>query len=649
MPLPSLLLLASAIAAAAFFLAGWLLVPRRAVPPPKLADAPAAPPATAPKQEVEQELEDLRRRLSVAEEERDQARAAEARLAEQEQTLARRLRVAEDANRDAFEREEKAAEAWAAELEAAKAGQKRHDQAQERQLEELRARLEARAEEETAAAERVRETEAERARLARALEDAEAAARAKLAEAEVDALAKVASLESAEQARLAEIETAARARVAELEAAQQTRLAEVEAASRARLSELEAALAAARAEAASTPQADDALAARERAEAALVELRARLATSEAALEELRARLAATDAERAELGRTLARELAARQAAEEARQELDLRRRAADEVVEVLRAQLGSAKETLRGAELAAKERDRLATENTELREQQATAARAASERAEHEDAVKDAKVELAAAQAKLAELEATTQENRRLRDEIVELRAHEDAAVELERLTAAHKQVRLDAELMARRLQELLHDRAELAPLRAQAADAAELAQEVEYLRRREKDLEAQLYAAGAYASREIMALSGELPLITPVTDLETNLTGLVGQGGARTAVLADGQGFLIASAGESVAEEGLAAFAAVAGDMVTRARQLLPLADIESVRVTDANRMVLTCHLFSSAGEPMGVATLGPADPPAEKTAQAIAGLAAIVAGNEASAEETPEPEPAA
>jgi hypothetical protein len=308
--------------------------------------------------------------------------------------------------------------------------------------------------------------------------------------------------------------------------------------------------------------------------------------------------------------------------------------------------VASAKEALRGAEAAAKERDRLARENAELREAKATAEHAAEERAGLEDAAKDVKVELAAAQAKLADLASMTEENRRLRDEIAELRAHQEASAELERLTASHKQVRLDAELMARRLQELLHDQAELTPLRAQAAEAAALAQEVEYLRRREKALEAQLYAAGAYASREIMALTGELPVVTPVTDLETSLTALVGQGGPRTAVLADRQGFLIASAGESVAEEGLAAFAAVAGDMVARARQLLPLADVESVRVTDANRMVLTCHLFASAGEPMGVATLGPGDPPPDKTAQAVASLAAIVAGGERD-DETPEPEP--
>ena len=119
-----------------------------------------------------------------------------------------------------------------------------------------------------------------------------------------------------------------------------------------------------------------------------------------------------------------------------------------------------------------------------------------------------------------------------------------------------------------------------------------------------------------------------------------------MGSGGPRTAVLADAQGFLIAAAGESVAEEGLAAFAAVAGEMVSRARMLLPLADVRSVRVTDANRMVLTCHLFASAGEGLGVTTLGPGEPKAEETTRAIAGLAAIVSGADTAADdETPEP----
>jgi len=235
----------------------------------------------------------------------------------------------------------------------------------------------------------------------------------------------------------------------------------------------------------------------------------------------------------------------------------------------------------------------------------------------------------------LAEMGQVIGENRRLRDEVAELRVHQQASEELERLTTAHKQLRLDAELMARRLQELQHDRAELVPLRAQVAEAASLLEEVNYLRRREKELEAQLYASGFCASREMPATSGEPSVQTPVSDMETNLDSLLAEGGPRTAVLADAQGFLIAGAGESVAQEGLAAFAAVAGEMVARARMLLPLAEIDAVRVTDANRMVLTCHLFESEGQGLGVATLGPGDPPAENTTRAIGELAAIISGS--------------
>jgi hypothetical protein len=370
---------------------------------------------------------------------------------------------------------------------------------------------------------------------------------------------------------------------------------------------------------------------------------ARQTQAAAAKEVLRARLTQVEAERAALGEQLTRGQTERAAAEESRQEFELRMRAAEEVVEVLRVTSASAQEALRAAEGRAKDREQLARENAELRAQRAQAEQETKERAGRDDEAKDAKVELAAAQAKLAELERVLEENRRLRDEVAELRTHQEASGELERLTAAHKQVRLDAELMARRLQELLHDQAELVPLRAQAAEAVSLAEEVEYLRRREKDLEAQLYASGSYSSREMPALSGELSAAAPVTDLETNLSALVGDGGPRTAVLADAPGFLIASAGESVAEEGLAAFAAVAGEMVARARMLLPLADVDSVRVTDANRMVLTCHLFASAGEGLGIATLGPGEPRAESTARAIVGLAAIVSGADATGDKKP------
>jgi hypothetical protein len=67
---------------------------------------------------------------------------------------------------------------------------------------------------------------------------------------------------------------------------------------------------------------------------------------------------------------------------------------------------------------------------------------------------------------------------------------------------------------------------------------------------------------------------------------------------------------------------------------MVSRARMLLPLAEVSSVRVTDANRMVLTCHLFDSDAQGLGIATLGPGEPPTENTQRAIGELAAIISG---------------
>jgi hypothetical protein len=314
------------------------------------------------------------------------------------------------------------------------------------------------------------------------------------------------------------------------------------------------------------------------------------------------------------------------------QHLTLALQTAESALAAERTHAQAVNEALRTAESRLAELDRLVRENAELRDEQAQVAGQAARESARDAEVKDAKVTLAAAQAKLAELAQVLDENRKLRDEIAELRAHQGDSAELERVSTAHRQIRLDAELMARRLQELQHLEGEIIPLRTQAAEAASLLEEVRYLRRREKDLEAQIYAAGLRASREIPQASEEPSARTPVTNMEANLDALVGEGGPRTAVLADAQGFLIAGAGESFAQEGLAAFAAVATDLVGRARMLLPLADVRSVRVTDANAMIVTCHLFDSDGQGLGVATLGPGEATAEKTQQAIVELDAIV-----------------
>jgi polyhydroxyalkanoate synthesis regulator phasin len=313
------------------------------------------------------------------------------------------------------------------------------------------------------------------------------------------------------------------------------------------------------------------------------------------------------------------------------QHLELALRTAEETLATERAETQAATLALRTAENRLRDWDRLTRENAELRDEQARTAEEAKWAVDRNSDTRDTKVELAAAQAKLAELGEALQENRRLRDEVAGLRMHQSASDDLERLTVAHKQLRLDAELMARRLTELQHDHVELAPLQVRVAEAAGLAEEVAYLRQREKDLEAQLYASGSSVKREMPAM---VVGHTPVSSMEGNLDSLLGEAGPRTAVLADAQGFLIAGAGETFTQEGLAAFAAVAGEMVARARMLLPLAAVNAVRVIDANSMVLTCHLFDSDGQGLEIATLGPGEPPAENTQRAIGHLAATISG---------------
>jgi len=262
------------------------------------------------------------------------------------------------------------------------------------------------------------------------------------------------------------------------------------------------------------------------------------------------------------------------------------------------------------------ELDQLRQENAILREEKVHAETSARELATREGDAREAWVQLAAAQAKLSDLERLLEENRTLRDEVADLRLHGEASVELERLTAEHKRLRLDARVDGPRLHELLQDQAELADLRARAQDLQALGEEVAYLRRREKDLEAQLYASGSASLDDQPATAGVPALHSVGTDMEASLPrpGPTRRGSQRRA--GRHAGFLIASAGEPMPQEGMAAFTAIASEMVARTRILLPLADVDSIRVRDTNRIVLSCRLFETGGQGLGLATLGPGEP---------------------------------
>lgn len=649
----SMLILASVGAAMAFFAAGLLLRRPRAGKTDEhtlalerdvqilRADQQRAADALAELKTLHGSEVDARRSeqaaRALAERERDSEKAEHLRLAAREKTLADRLRAAEEAGRTALQQVESNAAAWDARWQAAQAECKRQEQALKQELEQLRARRDAEAKEQAKLAASIQKLTAEKAEAqraaaeaARALAVAQAQSKTELAE-QARALQVEATRLSRKESELEAREREARADSEQSATAWRLRLERAEADAQAKLSNKEAEWHAKLAASEADWQA--------RGQARESEWRAKLAAKES---ELRAQADAAGAARQShteierLSRELEKLRADYQNEREQRQRVELVARATEEALAAEQALAKSTAQAARGAEGRLREFDRLTEENAELRAENQRLAEEAKLGASREGEAKDVKVELAAAQAKLTELTQVVEENRKLRDEVAELKTHQEASGELERLTAAHKQLRLDAELMARRLQEMTHDQAELGPLRTQAAEAASLQQEVEYLRRREKDLEAQLYATGYFASREMPVISGELLVQTPVTDMEASLDALLIDGGPRTAVLADGQGFLIAGAGESMAQEGLAAFAGVAGDLVARARMLLPLADVSSIRLTDANRMVLSCHLFDSDGQNLEIATLGPGEPPAEDTQRTIAGLAATLSSSD-------------
>lgn len=506
--------------------------------------------------------------------ERDLAQEEMKQAQAQQRLLAERLRIAEDENRAAFEREEKTAAAWEEQWTRARTERQQHELALQREVEKLRAQVSSQMSERQHLIDECQQNKAKEAEARKALE----------------ALAVERSSQTSDTTTESERERLTQAlKIAEAQA--QTTLE--------RLFQSE-----------STWQAQ--------AAALETTLRTTQATLEAEVEQLNRQLSLITTEC--------------QTLREQNHTLVLTLHTAQDALAEARTLAQNATEAQKSVEAKLADHERLAQENALLREEKAQALHEAKWLAGRESEVKDAKVDLAAAQAKLAEMDHLLEENRKLRDEVAELRPHQDDKNALENLTLEHKRLQLDAELMARKVQELQHIEDEITTLRVQATEAASLLEEVRFLRRREKDLEAQIFATSVRGQADLPAIHTDPALHSTLTDMESSLRSLITQDGPCTSVLADAQGFLIAGVGEPPTQEGLAAFAAVAGDMISRARMLLPLSEGKSVRVADKNQMVLTCHLFESDGQGLGLCTLGPGDPNPIPTSQALVDLATIM-----------------
>jgi len=159
---------------------------------------------------------------------------------------------------------------------------------------------------------------------------------------------------------------------------------------------------------------------------------------------------------------------------------------------------------------------------------------------------------------------------------------------------------------------------AENAALRDRVDELKREVAETADLRQRLAALEARLFALGEpAASAPGVPRSDGATGAGPVSTA-AELAELAASPSVRCATLADGHGLQVAAAGEPEAQEGLAAVTGLAGHLAAQAVQILPLAEVTDVTFRDRNALVVSCRLFDCHGDPMALATLGTAEPPA-------------------------------
>jgi chromosome segregation ATPase len=227
------------------------------------------------------------------------------------------------------------------------------------------------------------------------------------------------------------------------------------------------------------------------------------------------------------------------------------------------------------------------------------------------------------------QIEKLRNENQMLREDIAQLREHEKASIALEQLTGEYKRSRLESELLTRRVQELSLAQEELTDLRRQALEHHQRKEEVTRLTNALGLLEAQLFALGHVPTTKQNQSSIKPTAVgTKAHEIETQLSPMLERTKLRSVVLADASGFQVVAAGESLTQEGLAAYSALAAQLAQRARRLLPVGDVLLVNLVDSNRMVVSCRLFALGQEEFAVATIGPEQlelPEADEVVEAL------------------------
>lgn len=292
-------------------------------------------------------------------------------------------------------------------------------------------------------------------------------------------------------------------------------------------------------------------------------------------------------------------------AEGVREEL-IRLRETGQLATTLAADLAAAQAEVRTlqarahlAEGRAAEVDRLRDENHALRDEQQRSSEAAREMVATQGELRDARLRLQVAESRAQESEVLRDENRGLRTELDDLSDAKIAVGELTALREQYRQLRLEADLLARRVDELSHHGTEAAELRDKVHALS--SGEQDGLRARLQALEAQLFALGKTpAAPRSHGVEGETHGRAPAAG-NFGLEALVAMEPIRVAVLADTRGLLIAGAGDRDHQEGLAALGSLASGLALRAREYLPLAEVRCVQLSALDDVTFACWLFGN------------------------------------------------
>ncbi len=250
---------------------------------------------------------------------------------------------------------------------------------------------------------------------------------------------------------------------------------------------------------------------------------------------------------------------------------------------------------------------------------------------EAHDQLRELRIKLQTVEGKAAEADRLAEENTRLREDVSEIEELREGVLELDNVKGEWKQARVQVDTLTRRIAELEQSRLDQQELDARLQELKAVEQDAARLRDRVRFLEAMVYAAGMDTD-EAAPSSRQIDSGTTAGNFEACLETLVRKGPSRSVVLADDGGLMVAGAGDEAPHESMAAVSGLASELANRTTSLLPFSDVQEVHVRDASELVFTCRLFRTEEGNFAVASLGRGSPASDDVDRAVSLVAQVM-----------------